>query len=529
MRDMSDLLPRRDFWRMAAREVWLPTSAEMAELDRAAVESGAIPERALIENAGREVARLLQTRYPEGPVVALAGSGHNGADALVAVRTLAAWGRPVRAVRCGSGPPEPDVLRGWDIPLTAPDALSGALRGSAVLLDGVLGTGLASAPRQPQARILEEANASGLPIVSVDGPSGADFTTGAVPGVCARATLTVTLGWPKLGLLRFPARGFCGDLVAVEIGFPPPRTPIAARAVTAPWARALLTPRPDSAHKGRAGYLALVAGQQGMAGAAVLAARTAVRAGIGIVRVVSAPENREIVQTAVPEAVFVGWDVPRAVEEAVAWADAVAVGPGLGRGDDRARLVETVLERAGDHPVLIDADGLNAWEGRPEELAETLRGPALLTPHPGEMGRLLGREVPEILADPPDAARTAARRVGRTTLLKGAPSWVAEPDGTLRVSTILTAALATGGIGDVLTGLAGAYLAAGLAPADAATAALMVSGLAAARAPEAVGHAASDVPDRIPEARSAIEGTRASAWPGVLLALPAARGASEPE
>ncbi len=509
---------------MAAREVWLPTASEIAALDRYAVDSGAIPERALIENAGREVARLVHEFWPEGPIVAAAGSGHNGADALVAARSLRAWGREVRAVRCGSRRPEPDVLAGWDFPLLEPPELSAALRGATVAIDGIFGTGLSEAPREPQASMIEELNAADAAPASVDGPSGANFSTGEVPGACVRAALTVSLGWPKLGLMRFPARGLCGDLFAVEIGFPPPPEPPGARAITARWVRdEMLRPRGADAHKGDAGYLALVVGQKGMAGAAVLAARSAVRGGIGIVRVVSAPENREIVQAGVPEAVFVPWDDEDAVADAVSWADAVALGPGLGQGDARSRLIRGVLAAVPDKPVLLDADALNAWAGRPDELAVALGPNALLTPHPGEMARLLGSSTRDILADPPGAAREAAARFGATILLKGAPSWVAAADGPLRVSTALTAALATGGMGDVLSGLAGAYLAAGLTPSDAASAALMVSGIAALRAPAEVGHAASDVPERLAGARAAMEEDLPTSWPGAVLALPAAR------
>jgi NAD(P)H-hydrate epimerase len=520
---MNALTNRQEWWRAAARRVWLPTAEEMAALDRAATGSGSIPERALIENAGREVARLVQHRWPEGRVVALAGSGHNGADALVALRTLSAWGREVTAVRCGSKPPEPDVLLGWRIPVADPEELPIHTNGAAVLLDGILGTGLSAAPREPQASIIETVNSTGVPIVAVDGPSGANFSTGAVPGACIHATLTVAFGWPKLGLLRFPARARCGDVLAVEIGFPPPDQTPGARAITAAWvAEDMLRPRAANAHKGSAGYLTLVAGQPGMAGAAVLAARAAVRGGVGIVRVVSAPENREIVQTAVPEAVFVPWDSLDGVAESTAWADAIALGPGLGCEPARMALVDHVLEARGEKPALLDADGLNLWEGRADTLAEALGGAALLTPHPGEMARLLGRPLDEIVADPPGAAREASERFHATVLLKGAPSWVAEVGAPLRVTTLLTAALATGGMGDVLTGLAGAYLAAGLTPADAASAALMVTGISALDAPQAIGHSAADVPERLAGARAALEGERLPQWQSVLIALPAA-------
>lgn len=510
-----------------AELVWLPTADEMAELDRRATESGAIPERALIESAGREIAHAIQRTFPSGRVLALAGSGHNGADALVACRTLAAWGREVRAVRCGSNLPEPDVLAGWPLDLEEPETLETLLAGETVVVDGLLGTGVTGAPRDPIAGIIRSANASGLPIVAVDGPSGADFTTGAVAGDCIRSRTTVCLGWPNVGLMRYPARGYCGDLVAVEIGFPPPEQPMSARAITDGWVSRLLRPRPANAHKGQSGYLTIVAGQRGMAGASVLAARSAVRGGAGIVRVVGDPANREIVQKAVPETIFVEWDDESALREAVAWAHAVAVGPGL--GGERRELVQAALEEASreDKPAVVDADGLNVWTGAADELADRLPPGSLITPHPGELSRLMGRSIERIVGDGPLAALEASRALRCAVLLKGAPSWVADGEAPVRVSTSGDAALATGGVGDVLTGVIGAQLAVGLTAADAASAALHLSGLSALLAPEPVGHSASELPDRIPEARSLITRSSATAHP-YLFVLPAPRGSPPP-
>lgn len=522
-RGRSPAVDRATAWRRSAEEVWLPTAEEMAVLDRRAVESGATTERTLIEAAGREVARRLQDRWPRGPVVGLLGSGHNGADGLVALRTLKAWGREVRAVLCGSAPPEPDVSAGWDVPFHPRDELETACRGAAVLVDAVLGTGVTGAPREPQAEVIRTVNGLGLPVLAVDGPSGADFTTGRVPGACVRADLTVTLGWPKLGLLLHPARRRCGELVAVEIGFPPPDGGIGARAVTGRWVRRLLRARPPDAHKGRAGYLTVVAGQEGMAGASVLAARAAARGGAGIVRVVGAPGNRSVVQGTVPDALFDPWDREEAVADGVAWADALVLGPGLGRGEERRRLVAGVLDAREERPVLLDADGLNAWEGRADDLAGRLRPGDLLTPHPGELARLTGDAVGDITDDPVGAARRAADAFGAAVVLKGAPSVVAAPDRPARIAATAGAEVASGGSGDVLSGLAGAYLAAGLDAADAAAAALLVSGLAAARSPAPEGHLASDVPDRLPGVRAEVASLDDPPRGPVLFALPAAR------
>ncbi|MFW6039804.1 MAG: NAD(P)H-hydrate epimerase, partial [Gemmatimonadota bacterium] len=264
---------RQEAWQDCGAEIWAPSAPEMAALDREAVERGLTSERTLIEAAGRELAHRVAASWPEGQVSGLVGSGHNGADAMVALRTLAAWGRDVRAVQGGSGPPEPEVRAGWPIEYESPESFAAAPPIGGVLVDGLLGTGASGAPRSRQAELIERANSLGLPIVAADLPSGADPTTGTVPGACIRADLTVCFGWPKLGLLRYPARAFTGRIEAVEIGFPPSGAPAGARIITARWVRDLLRPRRPDGHKGSSGYLLLAAGARGMAGAAVLAAR----------------------------------------------------------------------------------------------------------------------------------------------------------------------------------------------------------------------------------------------------------------
>jgi len=515
-------LPPEDWWRFADPVVWVPTAGEMALIDGHAIASGAIPERALIENAGRALAHRVQARWPEGRVLTLAGSGHNGADALVAARTLHAWGRTVELVRCGSRPPEPDVLAGWDLALSDVSCLDEALSRAEVVLDGILGTGVTAAPRAPQAGIIDRVNASGRRVVAVDGPSGVDFTTGGIPGASIRAELTVTFGWPKLGLLRFPARARCGTLEVVEIGFPPPGTPPGVRALTPAWVGSYLPEPGDDAHKGRAGYLTLVGGRVGMAGAVVLAARAAIRSGVGIVRIVSAPGNREVIQTAVPGAVFVDWDDRGAVTDALAWASAVAVGPGLGAGPEQIELARTVVAERGEKPLAIDADGLNAWAGDPEALREANAGDALLTPHPGELARLIEVTIDEVLADPLAAARGAAATTGCTVLLKGTPVWVADTSGAASVTVHASPVFAGGGMGDVLAGACGAFLASGLRPGEAAGAALMVSALGVLGGASTSGIVAEDVPDLLPLGRRRLRELTPGGWPGVVLALPAA-------
>jgi len=500
---------RHEAWQECGTEIWAPSASEMAAVDREAVERGLTSERSLIEAAGRELAHRVAGSWPEGPVCALVGSGHNGADTMVALRTLAAWGRDVRAVQGGSRPPKPEVRAGWPIEFETPASFAAASPTGGVLIDGLLGTGASGAPRPPQAALIERANSLGLPIVAADLPSGVDATTGAVPGACIRADLTVCFGWPKLGLLRYPARGFAGKIEAVEIGFPPLGAPLGARVITGRWVRDLLRPRRPDGHKGTSGYLLLAAGSRGMAGAAVLASRSAYRTGAGIVRVLGDPDNRDIVQRAVPGAVYVPWKVADeeadagGVAEQVAWAHALAIGPGLGRAPDRRALLDELLELRGGRPVVIDADGLNLYAAQPAALADRLVPADVITPHPGEFERLLGRPTSD---DPPSDARAAAERFGCVVVLKGNPTVAASPAGAVRVAVTGGPALAVGGTGDVLTGAVGAALAAGYEALDAATIALLLTGLAAGRTGFGdVGMVAEDIPEAIPEVRDAVE------------------------
>ncbi len=510
-------LPKSEWWRASASEVWLPTAAEMSTLDSEAVSSGTISERALIESAGREIAHLVQQFFPHGPVAAIAGSGHNGADALVALRTLHSWGRTTLAFKAGRRAPDPDVLTGWELGLRPVSELSDAA-GCAVLLDGILGTGLRDAPREEAAAAITAVNALGVPLVAVDVPSGVDASTGAVSGVCVRADLTICLGWPKLGLLRPPAREASGDVVAVEIGFPPP-PPMSSKAITGRWLAERLPEDSSRRTKSDAGYVALVAGCEGMAGAAVLAARAAIRGGAGVVRIVSHPANREIVQKTVPGAVWASWDSDEDVGAALEWAHAIVVGPGLGRDAEAKRLIERVLSSAGARPIVVDADGLSVWEGSADQLPGQVPPSAVLTPHPGEMARILDRPIESILSDPFATVAEASEKFGCTVVLKGDPTVVAASGEPLHVATTRGPALAAGGTGDVVAGLTGALLASGLAGHVAAAGALLLTGLAARQGP-AVGHTAEDLPDNLRAARAAVAGLEKERGGSVLFALP---------
>jgi NAD(P)H-hydrate epimerase len=496
--------PLRPF---AHSRVWAPTATEAAAFDRVAIEGHGVPQAALMECAGRSAAEILQRLYPEGEVLAFIGAGNNGGDGLVMLRTLRAWGRPVRAVLVADRDEE-DFLRGWDIPLEKDDGLekdSGhldtVLRAASVIVDGILGTGIRGAPRDRQARAIAAINRSERAVFALDTPSGLDGDTGQVAGEAVDADVTVAFGWPKLGTLLQPGRSRVGRLIAVEIGFPPVPDPgFGAAAATPGWAAEHWPRREPDAHKNSVGTLLLVAGRPGMAGAAVMAARAALRSGVGLLRIVSSSENRSIIQESVPEAIFVPAEDVDGVREAAAASQAMGVGPGLGGEPEAGKLLAAVLGVSAGLPTVLDADALNlASSGAGPGVADWAADRSvLLTPHLGEMKRLSGLTTEAIETDRIGASRDLARTTGATVLLKGLPSIVIPPEGTCLVDTMASSDLAAGGMGDVLAGVAASLLAQGVDPASAGALALYGTGRAAALAAMGPSLTPSDVIEKLP-------------------------------
>jgi NAD(P)H-hydrate epimerase len=335
--------------------------------------------------------------------------------------------------------------------------------------------------------------------------------------------VTVTFGAPKRGLLLFPGRRHAGRLVVVETAFPPLSPDrYGAALITPGWAAARVPERAPDAHKGTAGTVALLAGSAAMAGAALLAAHGALRAGVGKARVVCVVEARPAVNATLPEALFVDRD-GEGVQDALEGSDAVVAGPGMGTDDRAVELLGWLLDRY-PRPLLLDADALTLLARQPELLPGHGRDRLLLTPHPGEMSRLLGRPTKELAADPFGAAAAAVERFGCAVLVKGIPSLVAAPAAPALVNVAGHSGIATGGMGDTMAGVAGACLAAGAAPRDAAAAALYLCGRAAEIAGRGRGLLPRDVAEALPDAlleEGHAFGTLRD--PDVLLDLPAAR------
>ena len=501
--------PLRPF---ARSRVWAPTATEAAAFDRVAIDRQSVPQATLIECAGRSAAEILDRLFPHGEVLAFIGAGNNGGDGLVMLRTLRAWGRPVRAVlvadRDAADRDQEDLLRGWNIPFEADDGLEqdqghldAVLRAASVVVDGILGTGISGAPRDRQARAIRAINRCERPVFALDTPSGLNGDTGQIAGEAVDADVTVAFGWPKLGTLLQPGRSRVGRLIAVEIGFPPvPDHGFGAAAATPAWATETWPRRRSDAHKNSVGTLLLVAGRPGMAGAAVMAARAALRSGVGLLRIVSSSENRSIIQESVPEAIFVPAEDVDGVGGAAAASQAMGVGPGLGGGADAGELLAALLEVSRNLPTVLDADALNlASSGEGPGVAEWAADRSvLITPHLGEMKRLSGLAGEAIEKDRMGAARELASATGATVLLKGLPSIVMPPEGTCLVDTVASSDLAAGGMGDVLAGVAASLLAQGVGPDEAGALALYGTGRAAALAAMGPSLTPSDVVEQLP-------------------------------
>ena len=441
--------------------VRVATAAEAAATDRRAIDAG-IPSRALMQRAGAAAAAEIMLRYPRAArrgVAIYAGPGNNGGDGWVVAGALAAAGIDARVRQYGE-------LRTADARAERDGAI-GVLRdaephgGEELIVDALLGTGASGAPRGAIAAGIDEVNqrrATGARIVSLDVPSGLDATTGKADRSVI-ADLTLTFGTLKRGHLI--ARGHCGRIVVIDIGLGAHAAVDAMpQVVDARWARAHVAPIHADAHKGVRRKLAIVGGGEGMAGAAILAGRAAMRSGIGIVRLVVAPTNVAVVQSAAFEALGLPWpgsddDVERNL---VKWGDGLLIGPGLGNYPHTRALVERVL-RIWRGPVVVDADALNVFAGDASALRDLLGGrPALITPHPGEFSRLARCSAEEVLENRFEIGATLARTLGCTVLLKGVPTVITDPAGRSIVSASGTPVLAAAGSGDVLAGIAATLL-----------------------------------------------------------------------
>jgi ADP-dependent NAD(P)H-hydrate dehydratase / NAD(P)H-hydrate epimerase len=510
----------------------LPDAERMRAIDRWAIEQRSVPSLDLMERAGAGVARAAERLAPDGRVVVMCGTGSNGGDGLVVARLLRQAGREVTVVCAGeleklSGDARTNLER---LPGEAPRRAAGAgeeLAGASAIVDALLGTGFAGEPRGAVAEAIAAIERSDAPVLSVDVPSGVDASTGVVRGTAVRAHATVTFHMAKPGLWINPGKRHAGEVEAIDIGIPRGGPADAEIGLIEPAVLALLPRRDAGSTKFSSGHVLVAGGSRGLTGAPRMAALGAMRAGAGYVTAcVPASQQAIVAGAGAPELMTRGLpeddgalsaDSLQMVLDASRRGGALVLGPGLGRGAGASAFARSLAARV-EVALVLDADGLNAYAradqgaGAPGDagghLTELARrtAPTVLTPHPGELARLLATDAEQIERERLSFARAAAERAGAVVVLKGDDTLVADPAGRVAVSPGASPALATAGTGDVLSGVIGALLAQGLEPFAAAAAGVLLhvrAGRLAARAAGAAeGVIASDVIAALPAART---------------------------
>ena len=505
----------------------LATAAQMRRMDRHAIEELGLPVRLLMENAARAVAErvwaLARALPGPPPVAVVCGPGNNGGDGLAAARLLKNRGLAVTVIQLGTpaGEAVAENAEAWRQfgetydAAREPAAAEALLEQAGVIVDAIFGTGLARPVEGPYRDWIDRINAAPAPVkLAVDIPSGIDSDTGRVWGLAVRCTHTVTFQVGKIGCYQWPAAGYAGALEVADVSIPAhwePNAPPVYR-VTAEFARALLPRRPRDAHKGTFGHLLSVCGSAGMGGAALLAGRAAVKTGAGLVTAAVPRSLRDAFLAAAPELMTLADDEGEAqafapehaplILEAARERSAVVLGCGLGRREGTRAFARRLVAEV-ERPMLIDADGLNALAAAD---LQARRHPTVITPHPGELSRLSGLGVAEIGADRVLHARRLAAAWGVVLVLKGAGTVIADPSGEVFIHPFADHALASGGSGDVLSGIVGSLLAQGMPPLDAALLGVHLQGAARVALAEIPGAAfsASDLIAGLPGAFRAL-------------------------
>lgn len=513
--------------------MYLVSAQEMRELDRLTIERYGTPGHVLMERAGIGATEALLNTFPyvqTAAVLVVAGKGNNGGDGFVIARLLKKKGVTCEVVLAAK---KTEVrgnalrnltafvrLRGRVTEVTEPsqlDLVQEKLTRCGLIVDALLGTGLNAPVQGLMAALIDLINASGVPVVAVDIPSGLDTDRGEPLGTAIQADLTVTFGYPKLGQVTDAGVEYVGALVVVDIGIAPeaievvhPRTKLLTREAVG----ALIQARPPAAHKGDFGHLLVLAGARGKSGAALLCGGASLRVGTGLVTLAGPSSLNAVFSSVLIEAMTI--PMPErpdgsfslnegAVTRALQGKTAVAFGPGVGVSKDTIGLTHCLLVNA-KHPLVIDADGLNCLATDVGVLHDTL-SPVVLTPHPGEMARLIEKNSAEVQANRLAVARTFAKQYHCYVILKGAHSVIATPDGQVWINPTGNPGMASGGMGDVLTGIVAGLLAQGYPPPEACQIGVFLHGYAgdlAAQEKGEVGILAHDLIERLPSGLRAL-------------------------
>jgi NAD(P)H-hydrate epimerase len=487
----------------------------MRAVDRWAIEAMGVPSLELMEAAGRAVAEAVAEVALEGPVRVVCGKGNNGGDGLVAARHLAGMGFMVEALLLWpreelSGDAAANLGR-FEAEHVGAD-IAARLAGSGTIVDAIFGTGFSGEPREPARAAIEAIGACGAPVVACDVASGVDASSGEVAGVAVEADITVSFHAAKLGHLIAPGKWRSGELRVAPIGIPGGAPAEPAGGTIDPSVLELAPRRGARSTKFSSGQVTIAGGSRGLTGAVQMSSRAAIRAGAGYATVAVPADLEPIFEQGQPEVMSVGCPggdgclapaSAKALLRAFERAAAGVLGPGLGRDPGSIELAREVLPRI-EAPLVLDADGLNAFAGEPGRIAAR-RSPTVLTPHAGELGRLLRRSAEEVSAHRLAAAREAATAAEAIVLLKGDDTIVTDGE-RIAVNAVPAPGLATAGSGDVLAGIVAALLARSLDPFAAACAAVLAHARAGRDAAARIGAAesviATDVIDSIPAGMS---------------------------
>jgi ADP-dependent NAD(P)H-hydrate dehydratase / NAD(P)H-hydrate epimerase len=492
---------------------------QMRAVDRWAIEQRGIPSLDLMERAGQGVARAVEELAPDGPVVVVCGKGNNGGDGFVVARLLREAAKDVAVVCLAPGEElSPDARANLErLPGAPPLALSDgaaseAIAHARVIVDALLGTGFSGVAHGAVAEAIETIDAAPGLVVSVDMPSGVDASTGVVAGPAIKAAKTATFHAAKPGLWIYPGKGHAGEIEVIDIGIPRGAPGASDIGLIRDGVLSALPSRAAASTKFSSGHVLVVGGSRGLMGAPAMASLAALRAGAGYVTACVPESLRQILDVQLLEVMTLGLDDANgaltheglaAIEDSLGRAGCLALGPGLGRDPRSVRLARE-LAREAPLALVLDADGLNAHAGSLAELA-VREAPTVLTPHAGELARLLDIDSKQVESERLSHARKAAEQAGAIVVLKGDDTLVVEPGGRVAVSRGNSPALATAGTGDVLTGTLSALLAQGMEAFAAAAASVQLHAQAgreaARRQGAAEGVIATDVIAALPAAR----------------------------
>ncbi|MCK4857476.1 MAG: NAD(P)H-hydrate dehydratase [candidate division Zixibacteria bacterium] len=505
----------------------LVTSLQMQEIDRQAIDGLGIPSLELMENAGRGIARhiseLLEGEVKGKRIAIFSGKGNNGGDGFVVARYLNEWGASAEVYLLAA----PDDYQGdalvnyqkivdLKLPVSQIKSVEDSpdLSSADLVVDAIFGTGFRDVARGLISTVIESINSAEVPVLAVDTPSGLNSDTGEVEGPCIRADYTSTLALPKTGQFFYPGRSYCGSIRVIDIGIPGEefREVKGLNLATPSLVAEKVPTRDPTYHKGDCGKLFILAGSVGMTGAAALAAQAAVRAGAGLVYLGVPRSLNDILEVKLTEALTKPLPELRKqralpvralgpIIENIREVDACCLGPGVGRHFETIELFRRLVGRI-EKPIVLDADGLYPFNGKPE-LLKTATVEMVLTPHAGELARLTGSSLPEKQLERIEPLRAYTAEIGKVVLLKGAPTLICSPEGEIYVCPTGNAGMASGGCGDVLTGTIGSLLASGMSALDSAVCGAFLHGFAGDLAAADIGLyglIASDVNAYLPEA-----------------------------